>query len=122
MATIKTVTVLDNNYTLVAGAANHDSSVADLTDGYFAGLVIKMTNLATGPTLQAQAQIRVSLDGTNYYDFAGAISPGTVALAEISRAVTLPIWAKYAKVVSGSNTGQNVTIRVECGEVSDVNA
>lgn len=121
MATTKpTPMVLDNNYALVAGASNHDSSVATLDDSYFAGLLVKLINGAVGPTIAAQAQIYVSLDNSNFFKFGGAMSPGTVALAEMSWAVSLPMWVKYAKVTSGSNTGQNVTIRVECGEVSEV--
>ena len=66
MASTKVVTVLANNVTLTAGAANPvDSDVMDLQDGYGAFLQIKVTNGATGPTLAAQAQIQTSPDKTS---------------------------------------------------------
>lgn len=67
MAATKVVTVLDNNTTLTAGGADHDSDVWTLDDGYGALLDIKITNGATGPTVAAQAQIYVSPDNSNWY-------------------------------------------------------
>jgi len=120
MATTKVVTVLDNGVTLTAGAADHTSSVWTLDDGYGAELMIKITNGGTGPTIAAQAQIQVSPDNSNWYDFGGPVV-GSVTLSVVtSWAINIPIGVEYLKVVSGSNTGQDVVIRVEGSEVTAI--
>lgn len=120
MASTKVVTVLDDNVTLTAGGANHDSNVMDLQDGYGAFLQIKVTNGTTGPTLAAQAQIQTSPDNSNWYNFGGALIATLGNAVVTSWGVPVPIGVKYLKVTSGSNTGQNVTIRVSCTEVTEV--
>lgn len=120
MSTTKVVTVLDNDVTLTAGEADHDSSAADLQDGYGALLQIKVTNGATGPTLAAQAQIQTSPDNTNWYKFGGALIATLGNGIITSWGIPIPIGVKYLKVTSGSNTGQNVTIRVSVTEVTEV--
>ncbi len=119
MATTKTVTVLDNNVTLVAAAADHTSSVWDLVDGYGGVLDIKITNGATGPTIAATAIIWTSPDNSNWYKLPGGSLGSTLGNAVVTSwgAIPVPIGTKYLKVVSGSNTGQNVVIRVEGTEV-----
>jgi len=117
MATTKTGTVLDNNVTLTAGAGDHTSSVWDLADGYGGELHIKVTNGATGPTLAAQAQIWVSPDNSNFYKLGGALIASLGNAVVTSWSVLVPIGVKYLKVISGSNTGQDVTLRVEGAEV-----
>ncbi len=118
MAATKVVTVLDNNTTLIAGAADHDSDVWTLDDGYGALLDIKITNGATGPTVAAQAQIWVSPDNSNFYKFGGALIATLGNNVVSSWAIEIPIGVEYLKVTSGSNIGQNVTIRVEGSEVT----
>ena len=117
MATTKTVTVLDNNVTLTAGAGDHTSGVWDLQDGYGGTLHIKATNGATGPTLGSQSQVWVSPDNTNWYRLGGALLAALGNSIVSSWVVNIPIGIKWAEVISGSNTGQNVTIRVEGSEV-----
>lgn len=112
--------VLADNVTLTAGAADYTSSVLDLQDGYFAGLGIKITNGATGPTVAAAAQVWWSFDNSNWYKLGGAYGAQTTNNGVYSWPVPLPSWAKYVKVTAGSNTGQNVTLRVEGLEVSEV--
>jgi len=119
MATTKAVSVLDNNVTLTAGAADHTSTVWDLQDGYGAELSIKFTNGATGPTLASQAQIWVSPDNSNWYKFGGALiaALGNSVITSWG-GIPITIGVKYLKVISGGNTGQNTVIRVEGSEVS----
>lgn len=118
MATTKTITVLDNNVTLTAGAADNTSTVWDLQDGYGGCVSIKITNGATGPTVAAQAQIQTSPDNSNWYKFGGALVAGLGNNVVTSwGGIPIPIGVKYLKVTSGSNTGQNVTIRTEGSEV-----
>ena len=124
MATTKPLTVLDNDVALVAsaGAEAHTSGLATLTGGYGALLYLKLTNGATGPTAAAACQIYVSPDNTNWYKHV-PWSPGITANnATDSTVVKIDIGVKYLVVKSGSNTGQNVTIRAEIVEITDLNA
>lgn len=120
MATTKVVTVLDDSVTLTNSAADHTSDVWTLDDGYGSVLYIKFTNGATGPTVAASAQIWFSPDNSNWYQFGGRISGNTTNNGVESWSIEVPIGVEYVKVVSGSNTGQNVTIRVEGSEVTAV--
>lgn len=120
MASTKTVTVLDNNVTLTAGGADHDSNVWDLADGYGGTLHIKITNGATGPTIAAQALVQVSPDNSNFYRFGGALIATLGNNVVTSWSIAIPPGIKYAKVTSGSNTGQNCTIRVEGSELAAI--
>ena len=122
MVTAKVNTVLDDNVTLVASAADHDSTVWDLQDGYGGLLLIKITNGATGPTVATQSQIKVSGDNSNWYNMGGALVSTLGNNVVTSWAINVPAGAKYLKVTSGSNTGQNVTIRIAGVEATDVNA
>ena len=120
MATTKPVTVLDDNVTLTAAAGDHTSDVWTLDDGYGGILGIKITNGATGPTVAAVAQVWWSPDSSNWYKLGNA--HGSTLGNNIVSSWPVPIQTgiKYVKVVSGSNTGQNVTIRAEGTEVSAI--
>jgi len=118
MAATKAVTVLDNNVTLTASAGDHTSNVWTLDDGYGGELYIKITNGGTGPTVAAEAQIMTSPDNSNYYKLGGALVSTLGNSAVTSWSIPIPIGIEYLTVVSGSNTGQNVTIRVEGSEVT----
>lgn len=118
MATLKPVTVLDDNVTLTASAADHDSGIWELSDGYGGILGIKITNGATGPTIAAVAQAWWSPDNSNWYKLYGAFGSTLGNGIVSSWPVNIQIGIKYVKVISGSNTGQDVVIRVEGTEVS----
>ena len=121
MASTKVVTVLADNVTLTAGAGNTTSSVATLDDGYGAALHIKLTNGATGPTVAASVQIQVSADNSEYYNFGGAFTGSTTNSAVVSwGGVEIPIGVEYLRIVSGSNTGQNVRLDADISEISVV--
>jgi len=120
MASVKPVTILDDNVTLVAGAADHESAVWAVPVGYGGILGIKIINGATGPTIAAKAQVWWSPDQLNWYKLYGKLD-STLGNGIISSwPVNIPIGCKYIKVISGENTGQNVTIRVEGTEVSAI--
>jgi hypothetical protein len=122
MATTKTPTVLADSVTLTAGAGAESSasSVWDLADGYGGLLNIKITNGATGPTVAAQSQIYVSPDNSNWYKLGGALIAALGNAVITSWSIVVPIGAKYLKTLSGSNTDQNVTIRVTGTEVTAI--
>lgn len=119
MAATKSVTVVHNNVTLTAGAGDTTSSSIDLVDGYGAIAHIKLTNGATGPTVAAQTKVQLSPDDSNWYDLV-TIAGETANSAVRQANVVIPPEAKYARFVSGSNTGQDVTLRVEVSEISAI--
>lgn len=120
LASTKAVAVLDNNVTLTAGAADHESSVWTLTTGYGGTLHLKNTNGATGPTVAAQSQVWVSPDNSNWYKLGGAIgwTLGNAIVSSLS--VNIPIGIAYCKVLSGSNTGQNTVVRIEGNQITAI--
>ena len=120
MAVTKAVTVLDNNVTLTAAAADHTSDVWTLDDGHGGELYIKVTNGATGPTVAAVVQIWASPDNTNYYKFSGVLGSTLGNNIISSWSIPIPIGVEFIKVISGSNTGQDVVIRVEGSEISAI--
>ena len=120
MASIKTVTVLDDDVTLTAGAADHTSSVWTIDDGYGGELYVKVTNGATGPTVAAVVQIWASADNSNWYKFGGALGSTLGNTIVSSWSISIPIGVEYIKVISGSNTVQDVVVRVEGTEITAI--
>jgi len=120
LASTKVVTVLDDNVTLTAAAGDHTSGVWTIDDGYGGELYIKITNGATGPTIAAQAQIWASPDNSNYYKIGGALISTLGNAIVTSWSIPIPIGIEYIKIISGSNTGQDVVIRVEGSEVTAI--
>lgn len=120
MSATKTTTVLDNNITLSAGAGDHTSSVWIITGGYGGEIFLKVTNGATGPTLPAQCQIWVSPDNSNWYKFGNALLATLGNNVVTPWSFPIPMSVKYLKVISGSNTDQDVTLRVEGTETTKV--
>ena len=120
MASTKSVTVLDNDVTLTAAAGDHTSGVWTLDDGYGGQLFIEVTNGGTGPTVAAVVQIQASPDNSTYYDFGGELGSTLGNSIVTTWSVPIPIGVEYIKVVSGSNTGQDVVIRVEGTEVTAI--
>jgi len=120
MATTKVNTVIWNDLALVAGAGDQTSTTQDLTDGYGGTLLMKITNGATGPTVAAQVGVWYSGDGTNWYQRSGGYVATLGNNVVTSWVVDVPIGVAYLKLVAGSNTVQNVTIRAELTEVTAV--
>lgn len=118
MAATKTVTVNSNNVTLTAAAGDTTSTAVDISAGYGADINIKLTNGATGPTIAAQVIVQVSPDNSNWYELAGPLVGSTANSAVVSWTLRLPAEVKFVRTVSGSNTGQNVTLRVEVTEIT----
>lgn len=120
MAITKTVGSIHNNVTLTASTGDTTGSVIDLTDSDETAVYIKITNGATGPTIAAQCQIQVSPDNSNWYNFGGPLQAGIAGSGTVPfyawAGIRLPPGVGYVRAVSGSNTGQNVTIRAEVME------
>ena len=120
MATTKANTVVLDDVAMVAGAGNVTTDGPDLDDGYGGLAYVKLTNGGTGPTVAANVQLQVSGDNANWYNLGGALQGSVTASAIRQWVVDIPIGALYIQVVTGSNTGQNVTVRVEVAEVTAV--
>jgi hypothetical protein len=107
---------------MTAGAGNVTSSTIDLTGSYGTQLDIQLTNGATGPTIAAQVQIQVAADsgGTLFVNFGGALVGSTANSAVTSWSIDLPIGVGAVRLVSGSNTGQNVTLDADYSKVTAI--
>lgn len=106
--------------TLTAGAGDTVATGVDLTAVYAAAYLLKLTNGATGPTVPAQIQVQVSADNSTWYNHGGPLVGSTVNSAVSSWVVELPPSALYARTVSGSNTGQNVTLNTDVVELTGI--
>ena len=122
MAAARTLSIVHNNITLTAGAGDTTATGVSIGTKYGVCLLVKLTNGATGPTVPAQCQVQVSGDDSNYYNYGGALVGGTTNAGVYSWDVPLPLDAQalYVRTVSGSNTGQNVTLRVELVSVDSI--
>jgi len=129
VAAARTLTVIHNDITLIASAADTTATGVSIGTKYGVALLVKITNGATGPTVPAQCRVQVSGDDSNYYNYGGALVAGTANYAAgppvvgvYSWDVPLPLDAQalYVRTVSGSNTGQNVTLRVELATVDSI--
>ena len=121
MAITKASVVVANNITMTAGAANVTSADQDLTASYRTIARIRFTNGATGPTVQVQVAVQVSEDTTagDYMTLATVYS-GTVNSAVSEYVVEIPDTALHVQFVSGSNTGQNVTLRIVIEKITAI--
>ncbi len=119
MALTKTNTVVHNDITLTAGAGDTTSSDQSLTGNYRTLARVRFTNGATGPTVQAQTKVQISEDTTsgNYMTLT-TVYGGTANSAVTECMVEIPDSAEHLRCVSGSNTAQNVTLRVVLEQIT----
>lgn len=109
----KSSTVVHNSITLTAGAGDTTSSTQSLTGSYQHTARIRITNGATGPTVVAQCKVQISEDTTSGNFMTLATILGTTVNSDVVEVVVaIPDTAQQVRFVSGSNTGQNVTLRV----------
>jgi len=123
MAAEETVVVIEDDVTLTASAGD-DTSAGTSYVGKYGGVAhVKLTNGGTGPTVAAQVQLQTSTDNSNYYDFGGPLVGATGNSAVKSWGpIVVPMGTRWLRSVSGSNTGQNVTVRIEATKVDSINA
>ena len=119
-ALTKANVVLHNATTLTAGAADTNSATVNATTFYATQVDIKITNGATGPTVPGQSQIQVAADGagTLFVNFGGPLVANTGNSVVTSWSIELPLGIAAFRTVSGSNTGQNVTLDVDYSKVT----
>ena len=120
-APTKSSTVVANDITMTAGAGDVTSSDLDLTGSYRTDCVIRFTNGATGPTIAPRVDVVVSEDTTaGNYSKLFTVNGDTVNSSVNVRPFTMPDSVMHAKFVSGSNTGQNVTLRIVCMKTTGI--
>lgn len=120
-APTKSTVAVAANITMTAGAIDVTSSDLDLSGSYRHYCIVRFTNGATGPTVAPKVVIQVSPDTTsaNYSNFA-ILSGDTVNSSITPYIVPLPDAAQHARFVSGSNTGQNVTLYISCDKITAI--
>jgi hypothetical protein len=122
MAATKTRTALHAGTALTAGAASVTSQAVDLSAGYGSVVDVRLTNGATGPTVGAQVQVQVATDatGTLWVNFGGPLVASITGSAVSSWCVEVPIGVAAVRTVSGSNTGQTVTLDADVSTVTGI--
>ncbi|MEE9609523.1 MAG: hypothetical protein V3U03_17435 [Myxococcota bacterium] len=94
---------------VTAGAGDVNSGSQDIRSTFGAIAHRKITNGATGPTIEATMKTQLSPDGTRWYDFGTALAGGTANALVTSDSTELPPPVMFARNVVGGNTAQNVT-------------
>lgn len=120
MATSKSTTTVRDDVTMVAGAGDATSSSVNLTTGYGAIAHCELVNGATGPTVAGQIQIEASPDDTNWYEYGGPLVGNTDNNGTAYWNIPIDPAVQYVQFVTGSNTGQDVTMRIEVTEVTKI--
>lgn len=121
MALTKSFTVISNDVAMVAGAGDVTSSDQDITAAYQTLVRVRFTNGATGPTVAAQTKIQISEDTSagNYMTIA-TLSGGVANNGISEYLIVVPDAAEHLRTVSGSNTAQNVTLRIVLEKITAV--
>ncbi len=122
MAATKARTSINSATTMTAGAGNVTGTAQDLSTSYGSQVDIQLTNGATGPTVPAQVQIQVANDvsGTLFVNYGGPLVGSTTNSAVTSWSIDVPIAVARLRLVSGSNTGQNVTLDSDISQVTGI--
>jgi len=116
--TSKTAVDFQTSASNAAGATATGSTI-DLRTGFGCGVVGKVTNGATGPTLPCDCVYEVSVDGTNWEEIARAS-------ADLGNNVVtrFPFFFKkewmYGRCKFLGNTGQAVTVECKGHHVSSI--
>lgn len=120
-AVTKSSTVVANDITMTAGAGDVTSSDVDLTGAYRTHCIIRFTNGATGPTVAPRVDILTSEDTTaGHYSKIFTVNGDTVNSSVNTRDIWLNDTVEHLEFVSGSNTVQNVTLRIVCEKITAI--
>lgn len=131
MALTKSSTVIHDDTAVITAQGSQTDSVLvsatyDVSDAYAASVRVRLKNGATGPTTQAQCQVQISEDTVAGNFMTIAVVGGSIAnyasapvvAGLVESVVQLPDTAKQLRLVSGRNTGQNVSIRAVLDKVT----
>ena len=110
---------------LGAGSGNTTSGVTDTSAAYGAQVNVKLTNGATGPTVPAQVQIQVANDynagsPTLWVNYGGPLRGSTVNADVSYWSINIDVPIAAVRLVSGSNTGQAVTLDADISLVTAI--
>jgi hypothetical protein len=120
-AVTKASTVVANSITMTAGAADVTSSDFDNSGSYRTHCIVRFTNGATGPTVAPRVDIQTSEDTTaGNYSTLFTVNGDTVNSSVNTRDVWLNDAVAHARFISGSNTVQNVTLRIVCEKITGI--
>jgi hypothetical protein len=120
-AVTKTNTVVANSITMTAGAGDVTSSDFDNSGSYRTHCIIRFTNGATGPTVAPRVDVQTSEDTTaGNYSTLFTVNGDTVNSSVNTRDVWLNDAVEHARFISGSNTVQNVTLRIVCEKITGI--
>lgn len=108
MAATKSLSTIIAAGTSNAAGGTTTGTAVNLTTAYGAGVTIKFTNGATGPTIAPTAIIYTSGDNTNFKEFY-RIAGDTTASSVNPFAIEIPLPYMYVRVDVTGNTGQAVT-------------
>lgn len=108
MAATKSASTIQASASNTAGSTTTSSSL-DLRTAYGAGIMVKITNGATGPTVACTATVNVSSDDSTW-KYLQAATAGVANNGVYTFVFDVPAWAMYAQVVFTGNTGQTVTV------------
>lgn len=112
MASTNVRTSILSGITMTAGAGNVTTTfTTGLSTGYGANLSVRLTNGATGPTIAGQVTVQFANDAAGtlpvtVYTLSGLTSNNGVQ----GWSIQVPMGIGEVIIISGSNTGQNVTI------------
>lgn len=119
MALTKASVVVANDITMTAGAADVTSADTDLTGSYHSICHIRFTNGATGPTVAPRVDIQTSEDTTaGHYTKISTVTGSVANSAVTGFDVVLDDSVEHVRFISGSNTVQNVTLRIVIEKVT----
>lgn len=106
------------NKVLFAGGADIFTDSEPLIEGHGGSMTMRITNGATGPTVQGQIQPQISHDDTTWFDFGSPLQGGTSADAVTVDTRDIPEAVKYLRFAGGSNTVQSITVHVDITELT----
>ncbi len=107
--------------TFTAGSTHADSDVKTVDADYGGILYMKITNAATGPTIQLGLTIQASPDNSTWYDVAGPWIPDVANAGVYHTNYEFPPGTLYLKIIPfQNNTGQNVTVDAQIGHLTEI--
>src|SRR5690242_13698600 len=120
-AITKASVVVSNDITMTAGAGDATSADTSLTGVYRAICHIRFTNGATGPTIAPRVDVQTAEDTTAaHYSKIVTVTGGVANNGVTVFDVELNDAVEHVRFISGSNTGQNVTLRVVIEEITAI--
>lgn len=122
MGVTKANVVIANNTTMTAGAGDVTNGAnTDLTGAYRTIANIRFTNGATPPTVAPRVDVQICEANAGSYSTLVTVNGDTSTANSVSyRLVELPDPVEFCQFISGSNTGQAVTLRIVIEKITGI--